>query len=119
MRDKFVLLEDFENMKILCQYLYMSENHKIVVHNAIKVPLEIRMRDDLHIECRNLNFPDIPAMHYDSEFNPFTMCNIVEVLKEEPAVELPNAFKNRWDEIKALTTTQVSLNKMQASLNKG
>ena len=39
MRTKDTLF-DFDKITILLQYLYMDESHKIIIHNAINVPLE-------------------------------------------------------------------------------
>ena len=111
MRTKDMLLDKFENIKILYQYLYMSEEHKILIHNSINVPLEIHMDENLHFWCKNLNFPDIDPMLYDSTMNLNTVLDIIEILKETKAIELPNVFANRWEEIRAMTASNCALNR--------
>lgn len=114
MRTKDTLF-DFEKTTILLQYLYMDESHKILIHNAINVPLELYMIEgsdkSIHIMCKNLNFPDVPPMLYDSECHPETLLRIVNKLMEENAVEFPNRFKNRWEEIETMTRANLALNK--------
>ena len=112
MRTKDVLLDNFEDVKTLCQYLYMSEEHKVVIRNNIGVPLEIYMTEECEIMCQNLNFPDTPPFNWESQSSPRTLMSIIEVLKKEPAVELPNSFKNRWEEVKNITAANVAQNHM-------
>ncbi len=113
MRTKDTLF-DFDKVTLLLQYLYMDENHKIIIHNAINVPLELYMilgeDGSIHIMCRNLNFPDVPPMLYDSDCHPETLIRIVYQLMREEAVEFPNRFKNRWEEIETITRANLSLN---------
>ena len=40
------------------------------------------------------------------------MLGIIDQLKETPPVEFKNEFKSRWEEIKAITNTNVAQNKM-------
>lgn len=108
MRTNDVLINGFEDIKILMQYLYMSEDHSIVIHNSIGVPLEFSLREDLICMCKNLNFPEIDAHKYN--LTPDKLYDIVQVLKEEPAKEFPKTFENRWHEIKTITLSNVSLN---------
>lgn len=106
MRTNDVFINGFEDMKILMQYLYMSEDHSIVIHNSIGVPLEFSLREDLTCMCKNLNYPEIDARLYD--LTPDKLYDIVQVLKEEPAKE--SSFENRWNEIKTVTLANVALN---------
>lgn len=39
-----------------------------------------------------------------------TMLGIIDQLKENPATEYPNSFKNRWDEIVSITSANVAQN---------
>jgi hypothetical protein len=50
-------------------------------------------------------------MLYDSECHPEALIRIVYKLMEEDAVEFPNRFKNRWEEIETMTRANLSLNK--------
>lgn len=58
MRDVPTLLE-LEDITILYQYLYMSEDHFITVDNGV-AKLEIRMNENCYFHAKNLNFPDLP-----------------------------------------------------------
>ena len=111
MRTKDVLVDVFEDIKILCQYLYMSDTNKIKIRNSIGVPLELYMDDNLRILCKNLNFPDVPPMDYSSEMHPDGLWSVIECLKEEPPEEIKNGrFDNRWEEIKNICRSNVALN---------
>lgn len=108
MRRSDILIEGFDNIERLCQYLYMSEDHKINVKNSIGVPLEIRMDENMRFKIKNLNFPDCPEFRDDLTFE--TLLGIVDKLKEQEAVEFPNRFDNRWQEIEEMTAMNLSLN---------
>lgn len=110
MRTRDMLIEGFENIKILQQYLYMSEEHNILVHNCIGIPLRIRMDDNGKYMCQNMNFPDLPETYWAETMTINVTLDVIEHLKEEPAVEFPQRFKNRWEEIKMLTQANLSLN---------
>lgn len=109
MRSKDVLFQ-FEDMKTLYQYLYISEEHSILITNEIGVPLRLRMNEQGVILCLNMNFPDLPELNWSENMTVKTVFSIIEQLKTVPAVEFPNRFKNRWDEVKTICLTQVSLN---------
>lgn len=111
MRTKDVLVNDFKDLATLLQYLYASEDHYIEVENAIGVPLRIRMDEDLRCFCKNLNFPDLPETNWVEEMSVPTIMAIIDQLKERPATEFPKRFSSRWEEIKILTCTQLSLNR--------
>lgn len=111
MRTKDTLIEDFEDIKILQQYLYMSEEHNILIHNSIGVPLRIRLDEELRYWCQNMNFPDVPEMYYGEEMTINNTLNVIAALKEEPAVEFPERFKNRWEEINEIALMNLSLNR--------
>lgn len=110
MRTRDVLVEGFDNIKILQQYLYMSEEHFIEIENSIGVKLQIRMRDNLHYYCKNMNFPDLPDMYWSENMTNETMLAIIDQLKEKEAIEFPLRFDNRWEEIRGLALMQLSLN---------
>ena len=110
MRDKNVL-DKFEDIKILHQYLYMSDEHSVEVVNSIGVPLRIRMDENLHYWCKNLNFPNVPEADWSESMTLGVTLSVIEQLKETPAVEFPKRFKNRWEEIKELTKINVFSNK--------
>lgn len=113
MRTNDVLLEGFEEIKILQQYLYMSEEHFIEVKNSINVVLHIRMRENLHYYVKNMNYPEFGDTCYSDEMTNETMLAIIEQLKESPAVYFPDCFKSRWEEIKMTTMTNVTQNELK------
>lgn len=110
MRTNDILIDGFNDICVLQRYLYMSEEHFIEVENSIGVKLQIRMRENLHYYCRNMNFPDLPEACWSEEMTNDTMLAIIEQLKENPAIEFPNRFKSRWEEIKAVTTINMCSN---------
>lgn len=109
MRTKDTLF-NIENIGLLLQYLYISPEHKITFNNGV-TDLQLRMEDDLSVKCKNLRFPNVPESDWSSEITPANCISIIEILKESPSVEFPTAFKNRWEEVKTITLTNMSLNK--------
>lgn len=105
------VLFDLEEITILLQYLYMSEDHYVTVDNGI-TKLEIRMTDSCYFKARNLRFPDLPGLDYTDMMTIPNMLGIIDQLKHVPAVEFPTCFSNRWEEIKIITCTNVVQNKM-------
>lgn len=110
MRTKDILLNDFDEAKILYQYLYMSPSHKIRINNGL-CDLDISMTDNFGFRAVNLNFPDNPPLDYTEIMTLAQTLGIIEYLKSQPAVEYVGSFKSRWDEIKTITETNVGLNK--------
>ena len=104
-------LFDMEEIPILLQYLYMSEDHYITVYNKV-TDLEIRMTDSCYFKAKNLSFPDVPELDYTDMMSVMCMLGIIDQLKTVPAVEFPTCFANRWEEIKTITDTNVAQNKM-------
>lgn len=109
MRTKDILLNDFDEAKILYQYLYLSSDHKIRVNNGL-CDLDISMTDNCRFRAVNLNFPDNPPLDYTETMTLEQTFGIIEYLKSQPAVEYVGCFKSRWDEIKTITETNVGLN---------
>jgi len=110
MRSSIVLIEKFEDIKVLQQYLYMHESHFVEVTNVINVTLRIRMDENLDYYCKNMNFPDVQDMFWSEDMTNKTMLSIIRQLKDSPAIEFPERFESRWDEIKTLTLANLSLN---------
>lgn len=110
MRDRDTL-RSFEDMKILYQYLYISGERVIVIHNVIDVPLRLRMNDNGVILCKNMNFPEGEETDYTEHMTIQTVKAIVEQLQETPAVDFPDSFASRWEEIKSICCVDMSLNK--------
>jgi hypothetical protein len=111
MRDVTTLL-DLEDITILYQYLYMSEDHFITVDNSV-TKLEIRMRDNGSFHAKNLRFPDLPDLEYTDMMVIPNMLGIIDQLKNVPPLEFKNEFKSRWEELRAVTLANVSQNKMR------
>ena len=63
--------------------------------------------NDIRTLQRYLYLPD--ACFSESMTNK-TMLGIIDQLKENPATEYPNSFKNRWDEIVSITSANVAQN---------
>lgn len=110
MRTKDILLDGFDNICTLQRYLYMSEEHYIEIENAIGVKLRIRMGENLQYYCKNMNFPDLPDARWSDNMTNGNMLAIIDQLKENPAIKFPNRFKSRWEEIVAITLTNVAQN---------
>lgn len=110
MRTRDILVEGFENIKILQQYLYMNEEHNIFIHNSLGIPLRLRMDDKGRYMCQNMNSPDLPETCWAETMTINVTLDVIELLKEEPAVEFSQRFTNRWEEVKALTLINISLN---------
>lgn len=110
MRDRDTLLKDFENIKIFCQYLYLDSNHSVIIHNSIGVPLRIRMDENLVFWCQNMNFPNIPESCWSEELTLRKTLSVIEGLKNEPAIDFPKRFSNRWEEIKSICNMNVVQN---------
>lgn len=107
MRNKDVLTVDFDDIKILMQYLYLSDENTVKFNNGA-CTLEISMSDDLEYRVKNLNFPDLPLMKM--ELNTKKVLNIIKGLKSAPAEQYPERFKTRWDEVKEMTLDNLALN---------
>ena len=104
-------LFELEEIPILWQYLYMSEDHYITVDNGI-TKLEIRMRENCSFHAKNLNFPDLPDLEYTDMMVIPNMLGIIDQLKNVPPIEFKNEFKSRWEELRAITIANVGQNKM-------
>lgn len=104
-------LFDMEDISILYQYLYMDENHFITVDNGV-TKLEIRMTESCLFKAKNLKFPDVPELKYTDMMTIPNMLGIIDQLKHSSAVEFPTCFHNRWEEVKTITLTNVTQNKM-------
>lgn len=113
MRTNTTLIDGFDNIKILQQYLYMSEDHYIEIENILGVKLRIRMGEDLEYYCKNMNFPDAPEMLWSESMTTKTILAIVDQLKDSEATEYPKYFKSRWDEVKEIALMNVCQNAMK------
>ena len=110
MRTNDVLVDGFDNMKTLFQYLYMNEDHYIEVVNAIDVKLKITMNDKGIFKTLNMNFPDFPPATDRDKMDVETCMAIVKQLEKQPPLMKNTAFKSRWDEVKTITKSTVFMN---------
>lgn len=108
MRDKNTLF-DLGNIATFFRYLYSDSEARITFHNGLG-KMQLRMDEELNVWCKNLNFPDLPEMQYSQELTPYNIMAIVDILKEQPPEIYPNAFDNRWQEIKSLAFPYLELN---------
>ena len=67
------------------------------------------MDENLNCLCINLSFPDLEETLFEQGLNYWLA--VIERLEDKPAIEFPNSFKNRWEEIKTITQTNLALNR--------
>lgn len=108
MRTKDILFE-IADIATFYQYLYMDETHRITFNNDL-TDLTLNMNENLCIMCKNERFPDLPPTSFSDMLSPSNVLGIINRLKDAPATEFPTSFKNRWEEIKAITKATVALN---------
>lgn len=102
-------LKKLDNVNIIYKYLYMDEKNRITFNNGL-ANLTIRMNENFAILCKNENFPDLEETYFGETFSISYAIALVDILKEQPPVEHPNLFKNRWEEIETLTKTTIGFN---------
>ena len=107
LKENFNKLDD---VNIIYKYLYMDPKNKITFNNGV-ANLTIRMNENFAILCKNENFPNLEETYFGDTFTINYAINLVELLKEQPPVEHPNLFTNRWEEIEMLTKTTIGFNK--------
>ena len=105
-RDKATLLE-IRDVAIFYQYLYMSPDHNIVVNNGL-TDLKFELTDDLRLMKTNMRFPQFGASNEPLDLT--NVMGIIDKLKEMPPNQFPETFKNRWQEIKETTMSNLALN---------
>ena len=107
MRTREVLVEGLEDVKTLLQYLYMDEEHDITVSNAI-TKLSIKLTDNLDALQMNLSFDHLGYTCREMRIEEWLAC--VEQLKKQLSDCGYGDFKNKWEEIKTITSMNVALN---------
>ena len=116
MRNKNVLLQDLPNVITLCQYLYMKEGNYVEVPGMVPgTAFRFFMDEDMNLVYKfkpNLGTGQEKwtDLCFDNEMSIRKLADIVETLKEMPAVEFPKVFKNRWEEVRMSAKESVSLN---------
>lgn len=106
MRTREVLVEGFEEVKTLMQYLYMNEEHKIKIPNGLTT-LCISMDENMEI----INYDSHLGFKHKRPMELSEWFSCVEQLKKQPSDCGYGDFKSKWEEIKTITLMQVALNK--------
>lgn len=106
MRRNDVLIDKMEEIKILLQWLYMSEDNKIEIKGKFANTL-VWMNENLEFKAQNLMFEDLPEMDFTTTMTVPFMAGLIENLKKENAATFPNKFSSRWEEIKELALTNL------------
>lgn len=106
MRRNDILIDKIEEIKILLQWFYMSEDNKVEVKGKFANTL-VWMNENLEFKARNLMFEDLPEMDFTSTMTVPFMAGLIENLKKENAVTFPNKFSSRWEEIRELALTNL------------
>ena len=110
MRCKDILLNNFDEIKVLQQYLYMNKEHYIVIKNKLGVPLQITLDNNLDYWCQVSNNLKAPKLRYNQDMDLNKHIYIIQQLKEQSAIKYPERFKSRWDEIKTITLENLAVN---------
>ena len=100
MRNVEVFTYGFNNIKTLCQYLYMSPTNVVHARNSLGFNVEYRMTDDLHFMGRLLNTSY--EVDYTDKMTIPEMLNIINQLKSAKPEAYINAYENRWEEIEEI-----------------
>lgn len=108
MRERSVL-KTMEDLKTILQYLYLDESHIIQVENIIQVPFELSMDDQGNLLGQNLNFPELPKTNWNEALTVPNIRDMVSQLKEQKAVQFPDSYPNRWEEIKGIVSIQMAV----------
>lgn len=103
------MFNEMDDIRILYQYLYLSEDKSIAIDNGVAI-LDIRMTDNGYFKCKNRNFPELDESSYTDMMTIPNMLGIIDQLKTVKAVEYPDNFKTRWEEIKTTVATSATLN---------
>lgn len=106
MRRNDVLIDKMEEIKILLQWLYMSEDNKIEIKGKFANTL-VWMNKNLEFKAQSLMFEDLPEMDFTSTMTVPFMAGLIENLKKESAVTFSNKFSSRWQEIRELALTNL------------
>ena len=83
LRDMEVFAE-FDDMRMLLQYLYMDAEHQISFNNGL-TGLTIWMNEHCFVICRNDEYPDLPPTDFREVFTIDYCLALVDLLKREQA----------------------------------
>lgn len=102
-------LFSFEDYSTLMQALGLG--HTITIDNGL-AKIKIFMDENYNLKGLNLNFPHLPPYNYNEEMTfPNVILGVIPQLKKQPAIDFPNTFKNRWEELKTQTLDTVNFNR--------
>ena len=101
---------DIGDIGIIFQYLYLSPENKITFKNSLRNTCFIRMDEDLSV-MMDIPSAGVENLLFDDHINLTEMLSLIGQLKDLPA--LSQGFKTRWEEIKAVVRTAISLNKIK------
>ena len=99
-----------DDVNIVLKYLYTSEDNSISYKNAIDIEFKLSMNEDFSLTKTMVNGATPGQKFNGDELSISDLIAIVEQLKDSPAIEFPDHFANRFDEIKNMTTMTISLN---------
>ena len=108
MRNKDIL-QEFEDVTLLNQFLYMNEDNYVDYFNGITT-LRIKMNEDCEYLAINLAFPNLKPLKCSNDMTINFIRNIIENLKKQEPILKNTRFQNRWEEIKDTTLANLSLN---------
>ena len=99
-----------DEVACLLKYLYLSEEYSVEFENSIGIRFSLKMNDDMELHRIMLNGVS-PGMDFPCPDMTHThLMAVVDQLKEAPAVEYPEEFGSRWDEVKSITALQIGHN---------
>lgn len=102
-------LFSFEDYSTLMQALGLG--HTITIDNGL-AKIKIFMDENYNLKGLNLNFPHLSPYNYNEEMTfPNVILGVIPQLKKQPAIDFPNTFKNRWEELKTQTLDTVNFNR--------
>ena len=81
MRRNDVLIDKMEEIKILLQWLYMSEDNKIEIKGKFANTL-VWMNENLEFKAQNLMFEDLPEMDFTTTMTVPFMAGLIKNLKK-------------------------------------
>jgi len=95
-------LEMLDEINILFKYLYMDEKNYIEFRNAIDIPFKLTMKEEFVLQRERLDKEDSKAISAD--YDLYDYAEVVNQLKEQSS-SFPQAFKSKWEEIRAIVAS--------------
>ena len=108
MRDKNILLK-LDEICVLVQYLYMSEEHLVEYDNGVgTIIITLDENLDFFSKYKNRVFKNLQQLRITSDVNLRFLMEVIEQLKKQTS-DIKN-FKNKWEEIMSITRHNMALN---------